>query len=554
MSSYNARTYSPAGPSRTQGGVSQSARPGEIKHIDDVETQLPRQDVLTGPPATTNRQPSHASPVLRTQPQVQPYLGPAVNIYPYQNTYTNYDSHDVPLPLRDVASRLPFVNLQDALRPRLDSSFPSSYPAVHHVQLNTSSIRPRTSLPDFEPAKLAAHYGIPTKLPPAPSVINNNNNNNKPPLPNYHNTQFNSVESPQASTSSYPISLVSGYLNMLENKGSDNDNTVAPAVPRVLTSSTIGMSYAAEPTIEEAAQNIVHSMMSGMSPIRRRAISPILNALSVKGATVTAPVTASEELPSSVWTEFLTSPYADDDTPFENWLETPQHDNGPDSFMTSPVLTGNMSLFGGGCYYDEQASDVAKVAISGIPPDNVFSTPSVQLEGLYSMPPETPALEPSSLESPLVQDLEGSSPSPFVPRNKSKEPTGTRKNVTPDSLIPVDAPTQTHKYALPSTTSRKELPAVFARKRARSVAFADEEDELVDETPSTSERAAIEAKRRQNTMAARRSRMRKLEHQRELEDTLATERRDKEMWRERAMMLRSQMMSLGYPEPFREDA
>ena len=34
---------------------------------------------------------------------------------------------------------------------------------------------------------------------------------------------------------------------------------------------------------------------------------------------------------------------------------------------------------------------------------------------------------------------------------------------------------------MPSATSKKEVPAVFARKRARSQAFGDEEDELEED-------------------------------------------------------------------------
>jgi len=56
---------------------------------------------------------------------------------------------------------------------------------------------------------------------------------------------------------------------------------------------------------------------------------------------------------------------------------------------------------------------------------------------------------------------------------------------------------------------------VFAKKYTRSQT-SGEEDQLADDLPpSTNEHDAIEAKRRQNTLAARRSRKRKLEYQRE---------------------------------------
>ena len=53
--------------------------------------------------------------------------------------------------------------------------------------------------------------------------------------------------------------------------------------------------------------------------------------------------------------------------------------------------------------------------------------------------------------------------------------------------------------------------------------------------PSVEE--ATRAKRLQNTLAARRSRERKLAYQRELEDAIEAERKDKEMWQARALIL-----------------
>ena len=167
----------------------------------------------------------------------------------------------------------------------------------------------------------------------------------------------------------------------------------------------------------------------------------------------------------------------------------------------------------------------------------------------------SPALEPPSTQtSPLMEDV---SIGPSKAAGRKKVPTGTRKNVTPESLIPIDAPTQPRNYIAPSSTSRKAVPAVFARKRARSAALGlDEEDELAGsdvagEAPANSqEAAAIEAKRRQNTLAARRSRKRKLEYQRELEEGLEATRRERDMWKERSMMLRVRLMQLGQPDPF----
>jgi len=135
-----------------------------------------------------------------------------------------------------------------------------------------------------------------------------------------------------------------------------------------------------------------------------------------------------------------------------------------------------------------------------------------------------------------------------TPRRKSV-PTGTRKNVTPDSLVPVEAPIQGRKYVAESATSRKELPAVFARKRKRASTELDEEEDLLAAPPTANELSAIEAKRRQNTLAARRSRKRKLEHQRDLESTIENERAEKDAWKQRALAFEAILNSNGIRIP-----
>lgn len=150
-------------------------------------------------------------------------------------------------------------------------------------------------------------------------------------------------------------------------------------------------------------------------------------------------------------------------------------------------------------------------------------------------------------ESPL------DSPADHRPPQRKVAVTGTRKNITPEALVPIDAPTQQRKYLTPSVTSRKEVPAVFARKRARTAAFGDEQDELNEDVrilPSMTEQEQIEAKRRQNTVAARRSRKRKLEYQRELEESVEQYKRESEIWKSKAMTYQALLRShnIDYPE------
>lgn len=238
---------------------------------------------------------------------------------------------------------------------------------------------------------------------------------------------------------------------------------------------------------------------------------------------------------------YLTSP---GESPMDDMLTTPALG---DDFMSPDVWTSPMLEMGGdfdmplfpdtpGYLYD--AKPLAHVS-SSLPPvfDNMYTMPS----------PDTPALDPSSLHSPSGGTSVTSQSS--TKQKRKQAPTGTRKNLTPDSLVPVDAPIQPRKYVMPSQTSRKELPATFARKRARSQAFGEDDGDDVADGPTLSEEDAIKAKRLQNTLAARRSRKRKLEYQRELEDALEAERQDKEMWKARALVLEALLMDKGHHVP-----
>lgn len=245
--------------------------------------------------------------------------------------------------------------------------------------------------------------------------------------------------------------------------------------------------------------------------------------------------------------DYLTSPM--DESPWEQMLTTPAL--GSSDFMTSPAIVdsddfgfGEVSLFGDSVGFDTPLEPI-KTALPA---------PAVQhpasFDGLYTMAsPDTPSLDPSSLSSsvnatPITPALHSFK----SPARRKNPPTGTRKNISPDALIPYDAPVQPRKYATPSATSRKEVPAVFAKKRSRSQAFGGDED---GEEPQLDPEDvdAIEAKRRQNTLAARRSRKRKLEYQRELEASVEKANDEKEYWIQRARILETALREHGLEVP-----
>jgi hypothetical protein len=252
---------------------------------------------------------------------------------------------------------------------------------------------------------------------------------------------------------------------------------------------------------------------------------------------------------------YMTSPLMpglDDDfgvspseTPYSDFLTTPLF--ADDAMLTSPSTEYlDMPLFGGIPEYEKQ--DELTVPIK--------ARSSTVFDQLYTISPETPALEsfdpsldPSSLT--YADHKTSATSSSSINAARRSRATGIRKGVTPDTLLDEAAPTQPRKYTTPSATSRKELPAVFARKRSRSTAFGDEEDQLGDDLlpPNPTEKDLIEAKRRQNTVAARRSRKRKLEQFQRMEMSRNEQRQLKEQWQERANVLLSLVRGLGVQYP-----
>jgi len=221
------------------------------------------------------------------------------------------------------------------------------------------------------------------------------------------------------------------------------------------------------------------------------------------------------------------------DTPLFHYLDESQMLTGPDCGPLFPMF--------------HEWEDVQEPAAE--PPK---SAPELDPSSLIVMTPTSPLLDsfdPSQLTSPQQSNISVAA-KPLATRRKVTA-TGIRKGVTPETLLDESAPTQSRNYVTPSVTSRKEVPAVFARKRARSTAFGDEEDQLDDYVlpPNPTEKDLIEQKRRQNTVAARRSRKRKLEHLQLLETSLEKERRLKERWRERTYMLVSMLSELNHAVP-----
>jgi hypothetical protein len=84
---------------------------------------------------------------------------------------------------------------------------------------------------------------------------------------------------------------------------------------------------------------------------------------------------------------------------------------------------------------------------------------------------------------------------------------------------------------------------------------SDEEDGLSEEplAPNSTHEEQIQYKRRQNRLAARHSRKRKLKHQEELEDAVERLTREKEIWKTRVQTLSNLLRSHGIAYPDSHD-
>lgn len=127
-----------------------------------------------------------------------------------------------------------------------------------------------------------------------------------------------------------------------------------------------------------------------------------------------------------------------------------------------------------------------------------------------------------------------------------------RGGSSPNSMVTLHPPPNLRPT--PSVAmSRKDIPRYLAPTTRRRSAGSEDED-LSSEGPEppgadATEQEKIEYKRRMNTLAARRSRRRRLAQFHQLEDDVARLNREKDIWKERALMMERMLSSHGLPCP-----
>ena len=432
----------------------------------------------------------------------------------YIQTQSGHDVHDFVNTSASLTS-LPVPRTFGHLPNIPETSVSSSSQLLTNHVINHPIRRPRTLNRVFQSSRdLAAQYGIPEILPPAPRTSSHQQPTKSPIL------DFQT--------------LSSNYLSMLSRNPSDNTNMTDPVTPLPVAVSPEELSA---PVIPEEDLGMATSLPSMLGTHLAHDLANTVTHLHIDSLAVPQSDTWEMATPSlmddfSPWSPFL-------NTPQDSTLDTPLVDYLDESHMlTGPDYT-HLPLFA--TMWEEM----------GEPATQSKTVLELDAAALITMTPTSPALDsfdPFQLSSSTQPDV--AAPKSTATRRKVTA-TGIRKGITPESLLDESAPTQSRTYVTPSVTSRKEVPAVFARKRARSTAFGDEEDQLDDYVlpPNPTEKDLIEQKRRQNTVAARRSRKRKLEHLQLLESSLEKERQEKERWRERAYLLSSMLVALNQQVP-----
>lgn len=433
---------------------------------------------------------------------------------------------------------------------------PRFSPAHHALANQHPRLRTNPSTVNYGP-----HLSIPSTLPPAPSTTSRHT----PRSPDKHTfavprVPVHSHSAPSApSSSGFAPDFLQNYLSMINTP---NQPDAAASV-----NTTMNEQYD-EHFLTKLIQGGKLQILS-RSPLDLIAMdtvaSPATDLNQMNPTPYSTPLMGDYDTMRSI-NELLTSPeftsplFEDtpnlsDASPFTPSSTSTRHQTSPALFDYDGTNSGSVPLFGPGPAVVSTPNldfDTLQLQSGGMG----FET----LDALLQMPggsPTSPAMDTQALFSPQASPLFSAehsasaqnSPTQRPPAGsagqrsvsdpagtKRSQPTGHRKNLSPEQLLPVDAPTQQRNYYGPSATARKELPAGFESRAAKIIAKRKRGVEAAQElTEADILNQAVDEKRRANTVAARRSRQRKLEHVKRLEDELEEVRKEAELWKERAI-------------------
>ncbi|KAE9405155.1 hypothetical protein BT96DRAFT_1015815 [Gymnopus androsaceus JB14] len=384
-----------------------------------------------------------------------------------------------------------------------------STPAVYLNPSTTTRNGPASPDVSSPVYSLAAHYGIPQSLP-------------RPPRTTPHLVSQEKLTDFE--------SLSRNYISMLANKPSDNTPTMSTENDQI---EITVMPPPAVPHVEED-----HGA-DGNAGCRRYPLRyPFFSVVPHQNFTM-----------AQTFNEYLCSPFS---TPYDDFSTSPMDDSPFIPDLSTPIMDSYDDEFGW-----MSAAEPAKEPAPVTPAAELLSSSK-----LLIMSPATPALETvhSLYPSPRLPTFQAPAPAPVTKPASAPAParkvsssgaTGTRRNITPDALVPLDAPTQNRRHVTPSAS----------KKRSRSAAFGDAEDCEQEEDlppmqapgPDATDLEKLEWKRRLSTIAARKSRRRKLEHKMMLESKVDELEKDREKWRTRCRVLQEVLRSHSVDFRFEDD-
>ncbi|KAJ3997746.1 hypothetical protein F5050DRAFT_1806575 [Lentinula boryana] len=293
-------------------------------------------------------------------------------------------------------------------------------------------------------------------------------------------------------------------------------------------------------------------------------------------------IVASEFLREEQFTDYLTSPLG----------ASPTLDDSPSSSLHSPIKNSIEFNNFGSMKADSHINTIQPVKNSPKPamlmgprpikdPDPVVAVSSNKSATLTynagssyrnrSLHP-TQRLPSSQANNVMVATSPSRKASSSLTSSKVSNGTTTRPRVILDNIIPLDAPTRPRPHIIiPSETTAAKNNS----KRSHSVAFegddineahAHKDEEGIEESMSSSEIPSegppgphatesekLAYKRRRCTLAARRSRRRKLEYQLSLEVKIEELENQREMWRTRCDILQEILKSRNADFKFEEE-
>lgn len=124
-----------------------------------------------------------------------------------------------------------------------------------------------------------------------------------------------------------------------------------------------------------------------------------------------------------------------------------------------------------------------------------------------------------------------------------------KSNQTAGSLQRSEQSTTRLSVSPPSAGRTQKLPT--SRRYSRSNTYSDDEEDPLDRPlpENATEQEKIDWRRRQNTLAARKSRKRKQDQMQQLQDDVQRLSKEKDVWKERALMMKQLLVSHGLPSP-----